>query len=218
MRRLAIVIVPALALAVPAGLVAPQCAAATGEVTVTVIIDFGDVPGGPHGPSVACVPVAEDATGTELLAARARQLGTPPPRYDASGLLCAIDGLPVNGCGEATADGYRYWSYWHGHDDGWRYASIGPGGSAVDPGVTEGWRFVDGAGSPDDPPPRHPPAAECPDGVAVQADAGRGADAPAPGPGATTEPAVSFGAVVGAALAGSMLAGGVVIARRRGTG
>lgn len=136
-------------------LVAPSitgdCAAAAGEIRVSVVVDAGA-----GGPSEVCVAVSSGATGADVLAERARVLGTPPPRWDGSGLLCAIDGVPETGCGERHADGYRYWSYWNGDAGSWTYSPIGPATKRVKPGAVEGWHFVDGAGNPTDPPPRAP--------------------------------------------------------------
>jgi hypothetical protein len=121
---------------------------------VPVVVDFGDLPNAP-ALSAVCVPVADASNGAVVLAERAKQLGKPAPRYNASGLLCAIDGLPAEGCGQKTADGYAYWSYWHGDTNGWTYSSTGPGGWRARSTTTEGWRFSVGAGNPTDPKPAH---------------------------------------------------------------
>jgi hypothetical protein len=90
-----------------------------------------------------------------LLATRASMLGVPAPRYNASGLLCAIDGQPASGCGSEHDGKYSYWSYWHGTGGAWSYASIGPASSRVDADVVEGWRWEpNGSATPNDPPPR----------------------------------------------------------------
>jgi hypothetical protein len=133
---------------------AVPCAAAAGEVRVAVVVDFGTESGAPP-PGAVCVAVEDRSNGAAVLQARARQLGTPEPRFDGSGFLCAIDGWPESGCGERTDSGYRYWSYWKGSTDGWAYSQVGPTGSRANEAVTEGWRFLDGAGTgtdTDDPP------------------------------------------------------------------
>jgi hypothetical protein len=133
---------------------APPCAAAAGQVRIAVVVDFGTEPGAP-APGSVCVPVEDRSNGAAVLQARARQLGTPAPRFDGSGFLCAIDGWPESGCGERTADGYRYWSYWQGTTDGWRYSQVGPTATRAKEPVVEGWRFLDGKGTgtdTDDPP------------------------------------------------------------------
>ena len=124
-------------------------------VTVAVVVDFGD--GSPA--SAVCVPADSSDNGAAVLAARARQLGTPAPRFDSSGFVCGIDGYPSSGCGEQTGGTYAYWSYWHGTGDGgWLYSNVGPGGSRVHGDVVEGWRFQpQGAGNPSDPPPNGSP-------------------------------------------------------------
>ena len=146
---LLLLVAPFAGLADAAVLAGPACAAAPADVVVVaVVIDFGD------GVSVACVPVRDSSTGADVLAARARQLGTPPPRYESSGLLCGIDGRPATGCGTHTDTRYAYWAYFHGGGS-WAYASSGPGSWRVRSGSVEGWRFEpDGSGTPSDPPPR----------------------------------------------------------------
>ena len=165
---------------VPAAAVAgapPACAA--GELRVAVVVDFGDLPS-PPPTSVMCVAGSDRDTGADILAARARLLGKPMPRYNSSGLLCAIDGLPQTGCGERVDGRYRYWSYWHGTAGGWEYSSTGPAGQRARSTTTEGWRYVDGAGLPSAPPPRGPadPAATC-------------TSAPPPSPAPTSSPSTA---------------------------
>ena len=160
----------------------PACAA--GEVRVSIVVDFGDLPS-PPPTSATCVAVGDGDSGADALAARARQLGTPAPRYNSSGLLCAIDGLPSTGCGERTSSGYRYWSYFRGSAGGWEYSSVGPTGSRVKATQSEGWRFTNGTGRPGDPAPRGPadPAAVCRTAQSPPATA-----APATSPGPTAAP------------------------------
>lgn len=198
-----------------AALVAPPAAAgercegdAPDEVGVVVVVDFGDLAGGPVSPSVTCVSVPGGATGNDVLEARADRLDVPAPRYDASGLLCAIDGMPGSGCGERVGDGYRYWSYWLGTGDGWEHAQQGPGFRDADPAVTEGWHFVEGSGRPTDPPPEGP---STPDAVMTEVEA-------VSDTGSTSDDSGGSG-IAGAAIgAGAVLAlvvAGVVVARRR---
>jgi hypothetical protein len=102
-----------------------------------------------------CVPAESSDSGAALLAKRAEMLGVPAPRFNSSGLLCAIDGYPSDGCGEQTGAKYAYWSYWHGSGGAWSYSSVGPAGSRVHAKSVEGWRFQpEGAGNPSDPAPR----------------------------------------------------------------
>jgi hypothetical protein len=124
---------------------------AQGELRVAVVVDFGDS----ASVSVSCVPAGLRDNGAQLLGARASLLGTPAPRFNASGLLCAIDNVPATGCGERTSDRYAYWSYWHGSDGAWAYSNFGPAAWRVQADVVEGWRFQpSGSGLPSDPPPR----------------------------------------------------------------
>jgi hypothetical protein len=126
-------------------------ACAAGQLHVAVVVDFGD---NGAGVSSVCVPASAHDNGATVLAARASMLGTPQPRFNASGLLCAIDGVPATGCGEPVGKKYAYWSYWHG-DGGWSYSDVGPAASRVDASVVEGWRWNSmGAGNPTDPAPR----------------------------------------------------------------
>ena len=78
-----------------------------------------------------------------------RAIGVAAPRYDSSGLLCAIDGYPVTGCGESDGTGaYVYWSYWTGSGDTWTYATAGPAGRKLADGAVEAvtdWLGVRGA-------------------------------------------------------------------------
>lgn len=132
----------------PAASAAP-CAYA--PASIAVVVDFGD------GSSVSsvCVPANSTDNGASVLAARADALGTLAPRFNSSGLLCAIDGTPSDGCGEQKGSKYAYWSYWHGSSGVWSYSSVGPGGGRVHATTVEGWRFQpQGAGNPTDPPPR----------------------------------------------------------------
>ncbi len=212
-----------------------ECEAeAPGVVPVRVVVDYGDLAEAPAEPSVVCASVPEGADGSEVLAARAEQLGTPVPRYEASGLLCAIDGLPETGCGEQTDTGYRYWSYWLGTAEGWEYASVGPAFRSAQAAVSEGWRFVDGAGGPEDPPPGSSPdpATGAPSGSSGSSSEG---DSGGPGAGdgavgAGDGAAGTAGSDGGGALAGTLAgtaagllavgvlaAAAVVVSRRRST-
>jgi hypothetical protein len=157
-RRHAVLLAACVAgvLVTPLGGRAVSRACAAGAVHVAVVVDIGS------GSSVSavCIASGDRDNGAMLLAARASMLGTPQPRYNSSGLLCAIDGVPATGCGERVNGRYAYWSYWHGSNGAWTYATIGPASTRVDPGVVEGWRWQpDGAASPVDPPPRVAPVA-----------------------------------------------------------
>lgn len=163
------------AMAVPS--LTGACASAGGG-SVAVVVDFGGLPGGRNDVVVRCVaPGSPKSTGAQALADAGFSV-----RYDpSSGLLCGIDGYPSSGCGDRQGGGrqYKYWAYWRkgaGDPVAWTYASIGPASARVQAGDVEGWRYVEGAGSPSDPAPRMAPdqAALC--GVSPPAP-------PAPPPG-----------------------------------
>jgi hypothetical protein len=133
----------------------PSCSTpshlAKGHILVVVVVDFG---GANAKVVVSCIVAKSGETGAEVLQAQGPPLGYPTPRYDESGLLCAIDGYPANGCGVEAGGHYAYWAYWHGGQR-WQYANGGPAGWTVSRGDVEGWRFEpDGSASPSDPPPR----------------------------------------------------------------
>jgi len=159
----AIIVTALLALAPPAPASAqrpgsrpgPTCTAPShlgaGEIVVPIVVDFG---GAGAKVLVACIETRAGDTGAQILQAQASQLGYSVPRYNDSGLLCAIDGYPANGCGAQAGSHYAYWSYWHGGKS-WQYANNGPGEWQVSKGDVEGWRFqANGSASPSDPPPR----------------------------------------------------------------
>ena len=62
---------------------------ADGLKRVAVVVDFGE-----GSVSHYCVQLATNGTGSDVLVQRAKELGKPAPRYNSSGLLCAIDGKP----------------------------------------------------------------------------------------------------------------------------
>ncbi|MGW2487483.1 SCO2322 family protein [Streptomyces sp. NPDC001606] len=74
-----------------------------GTKRVALVLDFGtpaDAPSGETPPArrTACARVSGDASAAEALASVAK-----PLRYDTNALLCAIDGYPRKGCGEAVS-------------------------------------------------------------------------------------------------------------------
>ncbi|HEY5252697.1 MAG TPA: hypothetical protein VIJ09_13585 [Acidimicrobiales bacterium] len=159
--------VPSMPRAAAAGTLrhAQQCASvrrsSARTIVVPVVVDTG---GTSDTAEVACVPVPVGSNGAQVLAARAKLLHVPAPRYAESGLLCAIDGYPATGCGVETGGHYAYWAYYHGGSS-WTYASVGPASWKVSDGDVEGWRFqAEGSATPADPPPRAPSVASilCP--------------------------------------------------------
>jgi hypothetical protein len=135
------------ALALLAVLPLPVAGAATKQLCVEVVVDYGDLAPG-RAPSASCIKVDPGASGADVLEARAHQLGVAKPRYRSDGLLCAIDGRPAPpDCARSTpGGGYQYWSYWRRHGTSpWSYSNAGPFDTTV--GGThpaEGWAWVDG--------------------------------------------------------------------------
>lgn len=115
---------------------------AAGQIRAAVVVDA--VALGSSVPSVVCVVVSAGATGIAALNARAALYGQPAPRFDISGLLCAIDGAPVApACSDVGPSGIQYWSYWSGGAS-WTYATTGPATRHLTDGSVEGWRFNSG--------------------------------------------------------------------------
>lgn len=115
---------------------------AAGQVRVAVVVDATGL--GAGAPTITCVVVAQGANGIVALNARAARLGSPAPTFNASGLLCSIDGAPLApACGVVGPNGYEYWSYWTGGAS-WTYAPIGPASRSMQDGTVEGWRFLPG--------------------------------------------------------------------------
>lgn len=125
-----------------------------GQVRVVVVVD----PGAVGSASAACLVVPAGTTGAQALARRAAELGVSVPRYNSSGLLCAIDGHPASGCGDRNGGGYLYWAYFSGTSGSWVYGNFNPFTRRLVDGDIEGWRFVDGSGDGSEPPPRLAPS------------------------------------------------------------
>ncbi|GAA2498105.1 SCO2322 family protein [Streptomyces thermolineatus] len=110
-----------------------------GTKRIALVLDFGtadDAPGGetPPRPRTACARVPEGATSAEALAEVAA-----PLRYGSDGLLCAIDGFPASGCGEAVAG--------DGAGDGRKETGEGTADAGEDaPGASSGKGNGDGGG------------------------------------------------------------------------
>jgi hypothetical protein len=165
-----------------------RAAAADTSVAVAFVVDFGEG----AAPLVGCVKVPSGTNGYQALAAFTAQEQEQAPTYNASQLLCSINGTPASGCGQSSAGGYVYWSYWRGSSGSWQYASTGAF-AAIGPGDVEGWRFENpGQANPSDPPPAASPdyAAICgpvDSGTTTTSSAGPAAGAaPSSGPAAAT--------------------------------
>ena len=124
---------------------------AAGTPHVGLVVDFGTVttvPGAP-GPEVqtACVPVTAGAYGETVLHAagvtiRWRRWTDLRPRRLSR----------VRAAGTDTANGYQYWSYWHG-GSGWTYSIVGASSYRPSAGGVDGWHFVQGQNSASEGPP-----------------------------------------------------------------
>ena len=133
---------------------AAGAAGTAGEVSVAFVLDFG---GHPDREVTGCVTVPGSDNGYQALAAFTAQHGLAAPTYNATGLLCSINGDPVSGCGQGVPGGYIYWSYFTGSANHWIYASVGASQSVAKYDM-QGWRFQDpGTGEPNDPPPHTAP-------------------------------------------------------------
>lgn len=128
-----------------------------GTIRVVVVVDFGTQPGAPTTQTATCAVLAKGSTGGDLLEARAAILRSQKPRYNGSGLMCALDGFPSTGCGQMTPDGYLYWAYWTGTSGSWVYGGGNPFTRRLSDGDIEGWRFTLGSAGPQDPAPRTSP-------------------------------------------------------------
>jgi len=128
---------------------AAGAAGSAGEVAVGFVIDFGTG----TTPAVGCVDVPSTDNRYQALSAFLSEKGMAQPSYNASGLLCSINGVPSSGCGQSVPGGYIYWSYFTGGTGGWKYSSTGAF-ATVGADDVEGWRFQDpGTGRPNDPAP-----------------------------------------------------------------
>ncbi len=139
-----------------------SCAeAAPATFSVGLVVDFGILKDSsdPSSQVVTCLrDVPARSSGFDVLQVAGHSFRLDPR----TGLLCAIDGLPADGCGVRTPSGYRYWAYFHGSGSTWVHAGNGPAGFFVTTDAVEGWHFVEGAGNPSDPGPRRSPANVCP--------------------------------------------------------
>ena len=115
-----------------------------GEIHVAVVADFTAFSGPTN---VVCVTLPAGSNGVDALFERADELGATDPRFDVSGLMCAIDDLPLPpDCGASGPNGFEYWSYWVGGTD-WSFAPVGPASRTLSDGDVEGWRFLPGGQS-----------------------------------------------------------------------
>ncbi len=145
-----------------------------GQSRVVVVVDNGE--GGADRAAATCVMVPQGAKGSQVLAARAAQLGTAAPSHAGSGLLCTIDSFPASQCAE-TGSG-SYWANFSGTGGSWNYSNYNPFIRRVCDGDVEGWRYVvSGRGAAGDAQPRL-------DAAAVRPSDAWGCTEPTPSPAA----------------------------------
>lgn len=155
----AVVLLGALLVTPTAGSAPAACASAEGLLHLGVVVDYGvaAADGAPANPVARCVRLGAGANGFDVLAAAGITW-----RTNSAGLVCALSPqgstqlFPASGCGERTANGYRYWAYFHGRDGMWTYAGDGPYAHRMAEGEVDGWHFVEGTGRPGDPAPNGP--------------------------------------------------------------
>jgi hypothetical protein len=200
---------------------AKDVAGAAVDVGVGFVIDFG----GGQAPVAGCVQVPPSDNGYDALTAFLAQEHLAAPTYNASDLLCSIDGVPAApACGQAVPGGYQYWSYWTMTDGSgsWTYASRGASvavGDAAGGRDVEGWRFQNpGPDNPSAPAPRTAPdfAALCGDATSTPATT-----APAPAPaasGAGTVPTAGGATASGPPSGGTSGGNGVTAPAAAGAG
>ena len=128
----------------------PQVAAACGAGSdgVTVVVDFGTLPGGVQ---IRCVTQPVTSGFDALQKAGFTYAGTQ--RFP--GLLCRIDGKPADDPCVNAPPPDRYWAYWTAPEPGgkWTYSDLGAGNRTPPPGSVEGWAFSDGCTrAPQGPP------------------------------------------------------------------
>jgi hypothetical protein len=127
---------------------APVAACGADSDGVTVVVDFGTLPGGVQ---IRCVTEPVSSGFDALTTAGFSYTGTQ--RFP--GLLCRIDGKPADAPCVHAPPPDRYWAYWIADAPGgaWTYSDLGAGNRTPPPGSVEGWAFSDGCTrAPQGPP------------------------------------------------------------------
>jgi hypothetical protein len=154
-----------------------MAASAADQIYVAVVVDFG------NGTTTSnCVPVTPGESDLQALN-QVYPVGTSN-----SGLVCTINGVPVNGVQNCTATEngeYIFWSYWHGSSGTWSLAGNGPAGQIVSSGDVEGWHFLN-------PGPLTPPPSDAPEASPSYAQICGAATTPPTSP-PTTQPPTPAG-------------------------
>lgn len=130
----AAVTLPATLLAAPA--LATPGGPCTDPEGVTVVVDATNL-----GGEVLVGCATDPTTGTDALT-----LAGFSDVRDPSGFICAIDDQP-NPCPEEFTG--EYWSYWYAEDGTWLSYQEGSDTAVPVAGGVEGWRWGDGATTPD---------------------------------------------------------------------
>ena len=163
--------------------VAPTAACAAGSDGVTVVVDFGNLPGGVQ---IRCVTEPVSSGFDALVKAGFTYSGAQ--RFP--GLLCRIDGRPADDPCVNAPPPDRYWAYWTASEPGgaWTYSDLGAGNRTPPPGSVEGWAFSEGC-------TRKPQGPPCPSATTTTRPrpttttapgSGSGGGASGPGAGAST--------------------------------
>lgn len=117
--------------------------AATSSDCVGVVVDRGN-----GTVRTACVAYTGNLTGQQVLQEAGVKLS-----FDSSGFICQLDGYPTT----CKSDLSHYWSYYHraagAAVSAWTYSKQGAADYRVQPGETEGWRYVNGEQQPPLPEP-----------------------------------------------------------------
>jgi hypothetical protein len=108
----------------------------SGKICVALVVD-GRALG--SNVSTSCATVSKGATGVDVLRAAGHRL-----TFRNDGLICAIDGLPRDGC--SSVDASHYWAYFHRAPGAtsWTYSSDNESTYRPANKSTEGWVYDDG--------------------------------------------------------------------------
>jgi hypothetical protein len=136
-RRLALMLVVALAAATSSFGATAARASGSHKICVPLVVD-GRALG--SDVSTTCAKVGNGSTGVDVLQAAGHRV-----TFRNDGLLCTIDGLPKTGC--ADVDDTHYWAYFHRAPDktGWSYSTEGPSTYQPVNDATEGWVYDNGS-------------------------------------------------------------------------
>ena len=139
-RSLAVLLLAAAGLLLPAPV---QAAACSGSSGVTVLVQF------PDHTEVGCA-AGDPVSGYQALTRAGFSLTFATG--NGTGAICSINGYPDHACPSMPPQS-AYWAYFHAKPGGsWSYSSTGGGSYDPKPGTVEGWRFGSGAAPSTAPP------------------------------------------------------------------